>query len=328
MSLVLGLDAGNTKTIALVAHCDGRIAGSGRGGCGDIYARSPEQAMAAVDNAIAAALPPGAGLDAIGAACFSMAGADWPEDYALIRAALAERGLERGERLLIYNDALGALRAGTPDGVGVSVVCGTGAAVGARAADGRFWHSSWWQEPQGANQLGQKTLRAVYRAALGLAPPTSLTERVLDFYQAPDVEAVLHRLTARVRQPAPPVGQLSRALLDEAAAGDPTARGIVVAHGADLGDYALMAARRVGLSEAGFPLVLAGGVLRHTFDLLPATLIARVRAAVPGVRPVISRLEPAAGALLFGLEADGVAITAAVLDNLTASLPPAAFFET
>jgi N-acetylglucosamine kinase-like BadF-type ATPase len=250
MSLVLGLDAGNTKTIALLATCDGRIIGSGRGGCGDIYAAgSPEQALAAMDSAIAAALPPGAGPDAITAACFSMAGADWPEDYALIRAALLERGLDRGERSLIYNDALGALRAGTADGVGVSVVCGTGAAVGARAADGRFWHSSWWQEPQGAQQLGQKTLRAVYRAALGLAPPTSLTGRVLDFYQAPDVETVLHRLTARVRQPAPPVGQLSRALLDEAAAGDPTARSIVVAHGADLGDYALVAARRGGLSD-------------------------------------------------------------------------------
>ena len=29
-----------------------------------------------------------------------------------------------------------------------------------RAADGRYWHSSWWQEPQGAEQLGEKALRA------------------------------------------------------------------------------------------------------------------------------------------------------------------------
>lgn len=331
MSYVLGLDAGNTKTIALVARGDGVIVGSGRAGCGDIYARSPELALAEVDAAIDGALggeTPFARRGALAAACFSMAGADWPEDYALLHAALTSRGLDLGERLLIYNDAIGALRAGAPDGVGVSVVCGTGAAVGARASDGRLWHSSWWQEPQGADQLGKKALRAVYRAELGLAPATSLTRRVLDFFAASDVEAVLHGQTARLREPGPPVAQLARVLLDEADGGDPTARQIVSEHGAELGDFALVAARRVGLDRAPFTLVLAGGVLRHACDLLPAALIDRVRAAVPGVRPVVNRLEPAAGALLFALEAAGVTFDAALVARLEASLPPAALFET
>src|SRR2546426_11971918 len=37
MHYVLGVDGGNTKTIALVASLDGAILGAGRGGCGDIY---------------------------------------------------------------------------------------------------------------------------------------------------------------------------------------------------------------------------------------------------------------------------------------------------
>jgi N-acetylglucosamine kinase-like BadF-type ATPase len=49
MSFVLGVDAGNTKTIAVLAGLDGRIVGSGRGGCGDILgAGSSEKALAAV----------------------------------------------------------------------------------------------------------------------------------------------------------------------------------------------------------------------------------------------------------------------------------------
>src|SRR5438874_1534926 len=96
MSCVLGLDAGNTKTVALLARLDGTIIGSGRGGCGDIYgAGSPEAAMAQVDAALAGALAAararsGLGLDvsSLSAACCSMAGADWPEDFELIRCEL------------------------------------------------------------------------------------------------------------------------------------------------------------------------------------------------------------------------------------------------
>ena len=35
--LVLGVDAGNSKTVALVAGPDGEVLGAGRGGPGDIY---------------------------------------------------------------------------------------------------------------------------------------------------------------------------------------------------------------------------------------------------------------------------------------------------
>ena len=328
MSFVLGVDAGNTKTIAVLAGLDGRILGSGRGGCGDILgAGSPEKALRAVDLAMTGALAgSGAGLGDLAAACFSMAGADWPEDFALLRAEFESRGL--GRNLTIYNDAIGALRAGSPDGYGVSVVCGTGAAVGARAPDGRLWHSSYWQEPQGAHDLGFQTLRAVFRAELGLDRPTTLKGRVLEFYKLPTVEAVLHQLTARVREPGPDVGGLARALLDEAAAGDATARRLAAAHGASLGDYALVAARKVGLEREPFTLVLAGGVLRHRSDVLPAAVVERVRRDAPGVRAMISRFEPVVGAALLALEDMGVKVDAALLDRLAESLPPAALFET
>jgi N-acetylglucosamine kinase-like BadF-type ATPase len=328
LSFVLGLDAGNTKTIALLAGLDGRVVGSGRGGCGDIFgAGSPEKALAEVDLAMAGALA-GSGLSLadLAAACFSMAGADWPEDFELLRTELAARGL--GRSLSIYNDAIGALRAGSPDGYGVSVVCGTGAAVGARAHGGRLWHSSYWQEPHGAHDLGHQVLRAVYRAELELDRPTTLTRRVLDYFGLPTVEAVLHLRTAREREPGPDVGGLARALLDEAAAGDSTARRIATAHGAALGDYALVAARRVGLEREPFTLVLTGGVLRHASDVLPLALVERVRRDAPGVRPVISRLEPAAGAVLLALEAANVRVDPPLLDRLAASLPPAPLFET
>jgi N-acetylglucosamine kinase-like BadF-type ATPase len=330
MTHVLGLDAGNTKTVALLAALDGTILGSGRGGCGDFYgAGSPEAAMTQLDGAIAGALSQAGDdldLSALAASCFSMAGADWPEDFALIRCELEARGLRRG--LSIYNDAIGALRAGTPDGFGVSVACGSGTATGARSPDGRLWHNSFWQAPQGAHELGQMALDAVYRAEMGIDPPTRLAARVLDYFHLDTVEEVLHRLTARVRPPDPDLGLVARILLDEAATGDPAAHRICRQHGAALGDYALAAARRVGLQDGEFTLVMAGGVLRHPSPVLKSALVERVRAGAPGVRPVVSRFEPVVGAVLLALEAAGVTPDEPVLERLAASLPPATLFAT
>ena len=57
MSLVLGVDGGNTKTVALVAQADGTVVGAGRAGCADIYgAVSPEAAIDAVAGAAQSAL--------------------------------------------------------------------------------------------------------------------------------------------------------------------------------------------------------------------------------------------------------------------------------
>jgi N-acetylglucosamine kinase-like BadF-type ATPase len=139
---------------------------------------------------------------------------------------------------------------------------------------------------------------------------------------------VLHHLTARTRPASPDLGYLARALLDEATAGDPAAVRICRQHGAALGDYALVAARRVGIENTDFTLVMAGGVLRHPSPVLKAALVERVRSAAPGVRPVMSRFEPVVGAVLLALEAAGVIVDEPLLARLTASLPPAALFAT
>ena len=328
MTYVLGVDAGNTKTVALVAGIDGRILGAGRSGCGDIYgASSAEAAISAVEDAVNAALRSSdLGLEALAAACFSMAGADWPEDYDFLRTAMTQRGF--GRAVMVTHDAIGALRAGSPDGTGVAVVCGTGAAIGARAPDGSRWHTSFWQEPLGALELGRKTLHAVYRAELGIDPPTSLTARVLDVFGQCSVEQMLHVLTARQCRQVADVARLAPLLLDEASNGDAAARDIVQGHGTALGDYALAAARRVGLEGTPFPLVLAGGVLRGAIPLLAEPMIARIRTTSPDVRPIKSPFEPVIGAVFLALDTLGVSVDNLLIERLLPTIPPDSLFAT
>ena len=323
---VLGVDSGSSKTVALVAGCDGHIVGAGRGGPGDIY-EGEAAAFDAVRTAVGAALAE-AGLtkEALQGSVFSMSGADWPEDFALIRATLERDGFAH---VRVVNDAIGALYAGLPRGFGVTVACGTGAATGSRGPGGE-WHSSWWQGPGGGGDLSIQTLRAVCRAELGIDPPTSLTKGVLGVLGLPTVEAALYEFTKRDRAPTARLTRLTRVLLGEAEAGDATARGIVETHGRALGDYALAAARRVGLGPESQPysLVLAGGVLRHPSSALKDALVNRVLKEHSLAEVVKSRFEPAVGALIIALQESGVEVDAPLLDTLTATSPPEVLFET
>ncbi|WP_424952527.1 BadF/BadG/BcrA/BcrD ATPase family protein [Deinococcus sp.] len=323
--LVLGIDAGNTKTIALISDTSGTVLGWGRAGSSNIYVSKP-RALLALDQAVQAARSR-AGLNgsSFAAVTLSSAGADWPEDFLLLQTMLEERGW--AERVQVVNDAVGALRAGTLEGIGVAVACGTSAGVAARSPGGAVWHSSYWQEPEGADELAKFTLRAAYRAELGIDPPTSLTARVLAHYHQESVGALLHSLTRRDRRPPRRLGRLARLLLDEAEAGDETSLKIVCKHGRSLGDYALAAARRVDLGGS-YTLVTSGGVMRHPSRVMIRALMERVQATHPEARWQASRHEPVFGALLLALELARHPVQAALLERLEATCPDESVFRT
>lgn len=337
MRYVLGVDGGNTKTIALIATLDGKIMGAGRGGCGDIYnapvsgTNWPDPAAAAIANiefAVETALQAAHVLPSeLLAGVFSLAGADWPEDFALLNSAMRVRGY--GRTISIQNDAMGVLHAGVANNVGVSVVCGTGGATGARGPDGRNWHSSFWQDQaQGASQMGLLALEAVVRSELGIDPPTTLKQRFLEYFKFESVEEVLHFFTARPQNPPRRIDGMAPFLLDEAEAGDATACKIVQEQGRAIGEYAKIAARIVGIEGTAFPLVLAGGVMRHPSTLLPDTIIERVQTTSPDVRPTRGRFEPVIGALFTALEAAGATIDDTLLDQLIPTIPSSELFAT
>jgi N-acetylglucosamine kinase-like BadF-type ATPase len=325
--VLLGVDGGNTKTIAAAASSDGTILGSGRVlRRSDIHAVPIDQALAVYDEAAGLALAgiPGDPRPRVVAA-FSLAGADWPEDDALLRARLAERW----PGVVVVNDAIGALRAAIPDGPGVVIVCGTGTATGARGPDGRTWHSGFWQEAQGGHELGVRALQAIYRSELGIDPPTAITDRVLAFTGEHDVEALLHHATGREvvdrRDPA----VLAPILLEAADAGDPTAADIVDRHGASLARMALAAARRVGIdSRDALIVALAGSVLRGSRGRFRDAIVRTVSEGWPEVRIVEPALEPVAGALLLAFDAAGIATDGPVRRRIEDGLRSADLFDT
>lgn len=320
---MLGVDGGNTKTVALVADETGRIVGYGRGGCADISAGPTEApALAEIERAATAALTMSrAALDRVAVRYYCLAGADWPDDYEFLEESLSRTS--GASRVIVANDALGALRAGSPDGTGVVVTCGTGVAAAARNAEGDYWHTGFWAEPLCGVELGRRALRAVYRAELGIDPPTRLTQAVLTAFGRTDVESLLRGLEGRqaTRPSTRKLSQLAPLLLDAAADGDQLAIRIVTEHGALLAEYAKAAARRVGLDASRCTLVLNGGIFRHRSSIMRSSVLEALGRDAHS-EPASASHEPAVGALLLALEEHGVEVDDRVMHAIEASLPP------
>ena len=322
--LYLGVDAGNSKTAALVCRATGEVVGAGRAGCGDIYgAASPQAAVDAVLTAVGEALAEaGAGPDRLAGAALRLAGVDWPEDHAFWSAALAEHWPSALPRSIL-NDGYAPIRCGEPSGRGVALVGGTAAAVAARGEDGRLWDLGMWsQHTMGAMGLAHEAVRAVTLAELGEAPATRLTQDLPAFHGLDSVRDLIHWLTRRVGSPGFSERVLCAPVVTAAAtAGDAVARAIVQEQGRRFALYAGVAARQVGLLETGRPVgvVLSGSVLQAPGSPVVTALLEELGGHVPNAVVHRAELPPVAGALLDALAEGGVPADRGVRDRIAAS---------
>jgi N-acetylglucosamine kinase-like BadF-type ATPase len=314
MSVVLGVDGGNTKTIAVVTDEAGQTLGAGLGPCSDIYNAGPDAGIEAIAAAVGEALD-GAGVRAadLAAATFSQAGADWAEDFALLERRLPER-LGLSVPPLVVNDALGALRGGAPDWIGVSIVAGTYNAIGARRGDGRVFHLGFWPDGAGGRTISQDGLHAVYRAALDLGPRTALSEHAFALYGADDAIDLLHEFTRRGGLTDADKDRFAPVVLEAADAGDEVSQAIIAEKGRILGSQGRACAAQLDLPLDGLRVVLSGRVLAHPTERLAAAAMAEL----PGAIAVRHPAPPIAGAVLLSLDQIGAVVDAAVVE---AALP-------
>lgn len=295
--LIVGVDGGGSKTVALVADRSGAVLGRASAATSNYHNVGAERALAALDvvicNALAAA---GADETALGAACLGLAGVDRPADRALFDSWAARRW--PGLPVTICNDAELVLAAGTPDGHGLALICGTGTIALGRRADGRRGRSSGWGyvlDDEGSGYaIGVAGLRAVVRASDGRGPATALTAALLAAWQITEVAALLP-LVYQTPHPTAAIAALSTAVAQAAEAGDAVAQHIMAATYAELAQSLVATARQLELGGP-VPCAVAGGVALHTAALIPAVIAATAKLGLH-LAPVTAVAEPALGAL-------------------------------
>jgi N-acetylglucosamine kinase-like BadF-type ATPase len=315
---VLGVDGGGSKTHALVADERGEVLGfasSGRSNWEDTGLEAAGAALAeAIGGALAAAqVPPGA----LAASAFGLAGLDWDPDRPMLGALLDPLGLAGPRRL--ENDSFIALRAGASQPFGVVVIAGTGHVAAGRDPAGRTVRTLGLGPMYGdfgsATDVAEEAVRAVADAYTGRGPATSLSRLLPPLAGCASAEQLLQRLS-RGLVPLPEAAPL---VLQEAEAGDPACRQIVLHAGASLGESAAVVARRLGLGGQRFEMVMAGGLFRSRNRLLEGTLVDTMARQAPQPVPVHLTCRPVVGAALDALDLAGLPTDPGVRDRMVAS---------
>jgi N-acetylglucosamine kinase-like BadF-type ATPase len=315
----VGVDAGGTKTHALVADESGEVLGVGRAGTGNWEGVGLDGALAALRQAVGEALMAArTSPQEVTAAGYGLAGLDWPSDEARLRPLVEELGLS-GPSVLV-NDTFVALRAGAREPWGVVIVAGTGTTVAGRNRRGEMARTPGLGYPfddwGSAPDLAQAALHAVARAYTGRGPATALSNRLVRLVGAADVADLLEGVSRWRYNLFPLVADVVQALMEEADGGDGPAREILLRAGRELGGGAVVVIRRLGMEDEEFDLVLAGGLFRSASPLLLDTLRGTVQAVAPGARPVRLDVPPVVGGVLLAIDAVGWAVTPEVRRRL------------
>src|SRR5688572_27615913 len=176
---VLGIDAGGTKTVCLLASETGKVLAKARGGGANLQSAGELEVEKVLHHVMETALREHHVHPS--AICLGIAGVDRPDDAEAVRGIMRRIGFKTPT--LIVNDALVALVAGAGDEAGIVVVAGTGSIAYGRNAAGKAARAGGWGyllgDEGGGFWIGRAALSAVVRQFDGRGPTTTLTEMVL-----------------------------------------------------------------------------------------------------------------------------------------------------
>jgi N-acetylglucosamine kinase-like BadF-type ATPase len=298
---VLGIDAGGTKTVCLLANEAGEVVAQARGGGANLQSVGELEVEKVLHHVMEAAL---AGHDVRPASiCLGIAGVDRPADADAVRAIMRRIGFKTPT--LVVNDALVALVAGAGDEAGVVVVAGTGSIAYGRNNAGQAARAGGWGyllgDEGGGFWIGRAALSAVVRQFDGRGPSTLLTELVLTHMRLASPTELIHEIYYRDLHRHAISGMA--ALVQQATdAGDAVASQILARAGGELAAAAASVITRLGMRGDAFPTVLAGGIF-HGIPWLRRDVKRRLSEVAPRSAVRVLEVEPAVGAVRLALAA-------------------------
>ncbi len=314
----LGVDGGQTSTVALIGDENGVVIGHGAGGPSN-HVQGPggrQRFRDAVKTAVNAAwrsspFAARKALPVFESAHFGLTGG--PENKEqIIREVLRVRHLG------LSHDAITALMGATEARPGIIVIAGTGSISFGMNSTGRTARVGGWGYVFGdegsAFGIARAALVAALRQQEGWGPPTRLHRRILDFSEAKDIYEAMHKWYS-LEFPRDRIASFSQQVDEAARAGDRVARRILDSAAQELALLAGRVRRRLFKPDERALVCYVGGVwksriMRHRFRKLVQ--------AQGNNRVVAPALGPAAGALLAAYRNAGH--TAVRLKNLPTHL--------
>jgi N-acetylglucosamine kinase-like BadF-type ATPase len=296
MRYVLGIDAGGTKTVGLLADETGRVVAEARGTGANLQTHGELEVEKVFDGILEAVGARGE----IAAVCLGIAGVDRPRDEEVIRGILRRLGYRETAR--VVNDAAIALVAGAEERVGIVILAGTGSIAYGADREGHTARSGGYgfllADEGSGYWLGHQALRAAVRSADGRGPQSALAALV---FESLGVGSVAEMVPVVYEKGLPKFRIAAHAGLVQQASdrGDAVATALLEEAALELSLAARAVAQRISLGGGPYRVVLAGGV----FKACPS-LLGRIERCLglPGAELVPLRVEPAQGAVALALD--------------------------
>jgi N-acetylglucosamine kinase-like BadF-type ATPase len=325
MTVVLAVDGGNSKTDLALLSSEGEALALVRGPASSPQYLGADGCLDVLGELLDSGLRQ-AGLSQNGpvaeVAKLLLAGVDLPSDQQEVEEAARGRGW--AEHTTVENDTFAVLRAGTDQGWGVAVVCGSGINCVGVAPDGRQARfpslgaitGDWG----GGYDVGLAAVVAAARSEDGRGPKTSL-EYAVPSHFALDSPHALAEAVHRGRLEQSRFTELAPVVFAEAA-GDAVAAGIVERVATEVAALARVALARLALTEEPVEVLLGGGLVQTGDGRLVGAVRAELAPVAPAAHVQATASAPIVGAALLAL--DDVGATEAAKRRARAELAAAA----
>ncbi|WP_410770268.1 N-acetylglucosamine kinase [Fontibacillus sp. BL9] len=322
MKYFLGVDAGGSKTYAMIANEQGKVIGVGRGGIGN-HQKNREQAEISLQQAVLEALKAsGLTKDQLEYSWFGLAGADRENDFRILRPIVSRLGLPRTE---ISCDTWIALRAGTEKNYGVVLICGSGVNCAGKNPKGETYQCGGFGyrfgDFGGGYDLSIEVFRSVVRAEEGREKATVLSERLTGLLGYSSVSELREDYLDHFRDLPPHIAEL---LFQAAEEGDQVAAGLLIKQGNELGLAAAATIRQLGMEGDTFDVVLAGSLLTKgdRTGIIRRAIEQRLKQTAPNGKLRILSREPVVGSVVLAMESSGICVNQEILDRLSLAEVP------
>lgn len=308
MSLIMGVDGGGSKTYAVITDAHGALLGTGSSLGSNYQMIGIEQTVVHLKQAMGAALSmAGAAYDELSFVQYALAGADREPDFTALRAGLAQIPVKRWA---LECDTMAGLRSGSPDNVGVVLVCGSGTNAVGRSRSGKMVQTGGfgylYGDSAGGNTMAIETFRSAVRSWEHREIDSILADKVPRFFGFDSMERMYHDFLDKHLSSVP--GELTIVLHEAVDEGDALAMRILSNIGKELGLAANSVIRRIGdIGIDAVPIVLIGSVFQkgrnsHMLEALELT----IRSQHPNATFVIPEMEPVFGAVLLAMDQLGI----------------------
>jgi N-acetylglucosamine kinase-like BadF-type ATPase len=304
--LLFAVDGGNSKTDLALLGADGEVRALVRGPLSSPHHLGLDGSLDVL-RALVERAAEGAGVATSNGpiaevAQLLMAGIDFPSEEQELRAAVEAQGW--ANRTSVGNDTFAVLRAGTEQGWGVAVVCGTGINCVGVAPDGRQARfpalgaitGDWG----GGFDIGLDALSAAARSEDGRGPRTTLEHAVPAFFgfeKPSEVAEAIHRRQLPMER----VNELAPTVFAEAACDEIAVR-IITRLSEEVVALARVALERLELTDEAVDVLLGGGVLQAADGRLLDAIESGLRGVGPAIRVRPTMAPPIVGAALLALD--------------------------